>query len=518
MPAARRRGRPTGAARAVAVLALAAAALAGCTSGSSGAQVPDRPPASAGAPPALTSFYTQRVAWRACAPAVAGARCGAVDVPLDYARPAGRRIRIAIVDHPASHDRIGVLAVNPGGPGGSGVDFVPALLRRLPAAVRERFDIVGFDPRGVARSAPVTCVSDRRLDVLLGQVPDPRTPAEVASAVAGERELAAGCAARSGWELPFVGTAYAARDLDIVRAALGARQLSYLGKSYGTLLGATYADLVPRRVRAFVLDGAIDPALPSATVDREQAAGFETDLRDFVADCVRRGGCPLGSTVAAAAQRIDDLLAAVRARPLPAPRATHGPLTLGYATTGIVAALYSPDYWRFLRLALASALDGDGSGLMAIADAYDGRSRDGHYSNLMSAFVAITCADGPQTESVAVARRLAAGWAHQSPHFGPAEAWSLTQCASWPAAPTSRPHRLRAVGAPPILVVGTTRDPATPYAWARGLAAELTSGRLLGYDGDGHTAYAEGRSACIDRAVTGYLVDRVLPKAGTVCS
>jgi hypothetical protein len=275
--------------------------------------------------------------------------------------------------------------------------------------------------------------------------------------------------------------------------------------------------MFPTRVRAFVLDGAIDPALRSATVYRQQALGFETNLRDFLTDCARRGDCPLGPDVGTATTRLDTLLAAIRTRPLPAPRAAHGPLTLGYATTGIAGALYSPAYWPLLRAALRDALGGDGSRLMAIADAYDERSRDGHYTNLVPALVAITCADGADRATVATAQRAAKRWARVAPHFGAQEAWGLVQCTQWPAPPTFRHHALHASDAPPILVVGTTRDPATPYAWARGLASQLRSGTLLGYDGDGHTAYAEGRSTCVDDAVTAYLVDLRTPRNGTLC-
>lgn len=467
-------------------------------------------PAPAGSP-ALTAYYRQPVRWRACG---GGFSCATVRVPLDYAAPAGSSLGIAVVRLPATGKRIGSLLINPGGPGGSGVSYARAASSVLSPALRQRFDIVGFDPRGVGQSDPIRCVSDAAIDAFLTAPPAPRTPAETSSAVRAAKRIADGCRQQAPRLLAHVGTLAAARDMDVLRGVLGEAKLTYLGKSYGTYLGAKYASLFPTRVRALVLDGALDPSLSFAALNAGQGAGFETDLRDFLRYCGNARAC--GSSPSDALSRLDRLLARVRSRPLPAPSAPgHRRLTYGEAIFGMVAALYSPSSWPYLSTALQAAERGDGSGLLQLSDQLADRDARGHFSNQLVANTAVNCLDRPSPRSLPEYAAAAAALRRTAPHFGPSLAWGSLVCTYWPVPAVDRPAPVRAPGAPPILVVGTTRDPATPYAWAVSLSRQLP-GALLTYEADGHTAYRRG-SACVDSAVDAYLISQRLPAAGTRC-
>lgn len=518
---------------ALAAALLAALAVSGCSPGSLRDSSADRASASRGgsapsagdpttqrssAPPATvlpavpSALYRQKLSWRPCG---GGFRCASLQVPLDYARPAAERIRLALVQLPAGGPgaRVGSLVVNPGGPGASGVDYARAARTAFSPALRARFDIVGFDPRGSARSAPVDCVDDRALDAYVGLDPSPDTPAERAAGVSANRDLARGCAARSGRLLAHVATVDSARDLDLLRAALGDAKLTYYGASYGTLLGARYAELFPARVRALALDGALDPQQTGAQLARAQVVGFERALGAFLSDCVRRR-CRLGRDRAEALRRIDGLIARAEARPLPAAggrRADEAAVVLGLA-----AGLYSPRAWPVLQLALERGLSGDGSLLVELSDALTDRRPDGTYSNRLEAATAINCIDRPEDRDVSAYDRAAEEYAAISPRFGPLAAYGALSCAFWPVPPVDGPHRITARGSPPILVIGTTRDPATPYEDAVALADQLASGALLTREGDGHTAYRSG-SACIDGAVDRYLLTGRPPADGTRC-
>jgi pimeloyl-ACP methyl ester carboxylesterase len=472
----------------------------------------------------LARFYAARAVWRACTRTsgaadfldLQGYQCAMVRVPLDYRHPAGRTINVGIARLPASGShRIGSLVINPGGPGASGLAYLTVATSAIPAAVRARFDIVGFDPRGVGVSAGLHCLPTAQLDALQAADPIPRTPAQIRAAVARAAKLAAGCRSTAGWELPFLGTAYSARDLDLIRSAVGDSRLTYLGKSYGTLLGAVYADEFPRRVRALVLDGALPPGLDPAVQSREQGAGFEGDLRDFLADCVSRPDCPWPGTAARARTKLNALLAGVAASSLPT--GTGRLLHAGEAVNGLSAALYSTGRWSLLRAALSQAQSGDGTVLLELSDSLSGRHTGG-YDTELSAFPAIGCADVPATYTAAQAAAFARQWAKASPLYGPLEAWGLVTCNGWVRTASALPARVTARGAAPIVVVGTTGDPATPYSWARDLAGQLASARLVTYLGDGHTVYGSGRSACVDAALNAYLIARVVPAAGLRCA
>ncbi len=486
------------------------------------APAPSGPAASTAVPAALTRFYAQRPAWTRCPDdedesAVAGAECTTIEVPLDYAAPAAGTIRLALDRVPATDraNRAGSLLVNPGGPGGSGLDYAKAADRILGAKVRARYDVVGFDPRGVGQSTPVKCLTDSQLDTFIGTDPDPESPTEIAESEQQAQQLADGCRAESARLLPHVGTPDAARDMDVIRAVVGDPKLTYLGKSYGTYLGAVYAGLFPSRVGRLVLDGAIDPSLTSDQLDLGQAAGFQTAVEAFLADCVRQGDCPLGDTVAQAQSRLAELLDEVQREPLPT--GTERELTGGQAFLGVVAPLYDREAWPTLRSALAELVQGRGDTLLAIADLYSDRGPDGYTSNANEAIYAVNCLDRPDDDTVAQVRAQLPAFQRASPVFGAALAWSSLPCGDWPVKSGTRPGPIAAAGAPPILVVGTTRDPATPYAWSQSLARQLTSGVLLTREGDGHTAYFMGNE-CIDTKVEAYLLNGTPPADETRCA
>ncbi|MFC0861725.1 alpha/beta hydrolase [Sphaerimonospora cavernae] len=508
--------------RRVAVAAVAATLLvAGCTSAARGdgdspeSGKADRNAAAEAPTPALQPFYGQRAGWRDCG---GGFECAKIQVPLDYADPSGERIELSVIRLPASGKRMGSLLINPGGPGGSGVDYTRMARNVLTDGLRARFDIVGFDPRGVGESTPIRCMSGKELDAYVAMDTSPDTPAEVAALKTGSKAFADRCGAKARRLLPFVGTPDAARDMDVLRAVLGDSGLTYLGKSYGTYLGAVYAGLFPKRVRALVLDGAVDPAVPSLKSELVQAQGFEVALKAFVEDCFKDGACPFTSrTVDGAMGEITALLKRADEHPLKNDLKDGREVNESWTILGIVTPLYEREAWPLLRRALGSALvHGNGTDLLRMADLLVERKSDGSYSNQTEANLAINCLDHPYPKDMAAFRKAADEAAKVSPHFGRFVVWGSLTCAYWPIPAKSEDKPIKAEGAPPILVIGTVRDPATPYEWAQGLASELTSGVLLGYDGDGHTAYRTG-SKCVDRAVDDYLISLRVPAAGTVC-
>lgn len=495
-------------------LAAAGLLVSGCTSGDSSS---GETSAESGAPAALKKYYAQKLDWRGCG--VPDFQCATMRAPLDYGKPDGKEIKLAVARKKATGPgkRLGSLQVNPGGPGGSAVDYLQGYAGiGYPAPVRARYDMVAADPRGVSRSAPVECLTGKEMDAFTQVDQTPDDLAERKLLAASYRKLAQGCAKRSAEILPHVSTIEAARDMDILRAALGDKKLSYVGASYGTFLGATYAELFPKRVGRLVLDGAMDPSLSATEMNRDQTAGFETAFAAFAADCVKQPDCPLGTESAAdAAQRMKSFFDTLDSEPIP----TGEPRRLGesLATTGVINAMYDESGWPGLRDSLTSAMDGDGSGLLALADSYYERAGDGSFTNLMYANAAVNCLDLPAAfKKPADVDAAVRSFQEASPVFGTALAWAGLNCAYWPTEPTGTPHRIEAKGAPPILVVGTTRDPATPYKWAQSLAEQLSSGVLLTYDGDGHTAYGRG-SDCVDTAINTYLLEGTPPKNGKKC-
>jgi pimeloyl-ACP methyl ester carboxylesterase len=474
-----------------------------------------RPPwaQSPGPPPELKSFYQQKLNWQPC---LLG-ECTTLQVPLDYGRPSFATLGIGVFRAPASDHahRIGSLVVNPGGPGAPGIDFAREASQAFPTPLRDRFDIVGFDPRGVGQSAPIRCLSDAQLDTYTQEPAYPTNAQEQASFVGIARTQAQACQHRNPQELAHVSTADAARDMDVLRAALGDSQLTYYGASYGTFLGTLYAEQFPTHVRALVLDSPVDPARSGETSDLQQAQAFEQVLKLFLSTCVQNGNCPLGDTVPAAQARLDQFLGQVAQHPLPgAGSRTAGS---GPVQTALAAAMYNPaESFPQLEKALEAGLTGDGSPLLAMADGLSGRDSDGHYSNLIDSNTAINCIDRPHPTSVQTYARDAAQAAALAPHFGASNVWSGVACAFWPAPPQTSTHRANDSGAPPVLVVATKNDPATPYQWGVDLSHELNGAVLLTFDYAIHGAFARG-AACIDKPVATYLTTLELPPSGSIC-
>jgi pimeloyl-ACP methyl ester carboxylesterase len=507
------------------------AALLACALLSAGCSATLRPQAAGTAPPSVAEQSSPSVAASspatpaaptAAAPSVLtwtdckdGFQCAALGVPLDYAHPDTGRIGLRVIRIRASRptQRVGALVINPGGPGVSAVDFLRGFAGgSLPAPIRRSFDLVAFDPRGTTGSSPVHCATTAEFDRYVHVDPDPDTPAEVNALLAANRAFDAGCQRRSGRILPHVSTADAARDMDSLRAALHEPRLTYLGYSYGTALGAAYLDQFPTHVRAMVLDGALDPRSTWDQLLVGQERGFEQAFASFLRWCdAHRSTCDFRRAVSGdLASAYDRVKAGVERKDLPGDgRRTVGPGELSY---GVGQALYSVSYWQFLGTALADATRGDGSLLLQLSDIYLDRTDKG-YANTIDANNAVNCIDKPWPRDPAAYQQLAARSRSYAPRFGPSIAWSGASCASWPVPATGRPHAVTGKGSPPILVVGTTRDPATPYIWAQGLAAQLADGVLLTHVGDGHTAYREGAPACIVDPVDTYLLTARRPVA-----
>jgi pimeloyl-ACP methyl ester carboxylesterase len=466
-------------------------------------------PASANEKPApdLARYYDQSVSWTSCR---GSDRCTRIKVPLDYAHPGGRAISLAVLKVPAadkSH-RVGSLVVNPGGPGGSGVDYAASASAYFGSELRQAFDIVGFDPRGVGESTPVQCLPDAALDRFVAADPDPDTTAEIKHSDALLAQFGNGCVKDSGKLAAHISTEEAAKDIDILRAVLGDSRLTYFGASYGTFLGATYAGLFPKRVGRMVLDGAIDPSLSTLRMSLVQAHGFEVALRAYVGACTAQVGCFLGGTVDQGTARIRKFLADVERHPLPGSSGRQ--LTVGNAVLGIWAPLYNKSYWTLLDQALKSAFGGNGAPLLALSDAYTSRGPNGYLDNSLEALYAVNCLDHDDSIPSLDVPKYIPRFEKASPTFGAIFAFGLSSCSKWPIHTGRVPEPIHAPGAAPILVIGTTRDPATPLAWARALAHQLRSGILIKRDGDGHTGYHAG-NACVDRTVESYLVSGTVP-------
>ncbi|MFF6988102.1 alpha/beta fold hydrolase [Streptomyces sp. NPDC010273] len=447
-------------------------------------------------------------------------QCATMKAPLDWNKPKGATIGIALVRAKASGDkskRIGSLVFNFGGPGGSGVTTLPAFGDDY-AALRTRYDLVSFDPRGVGRSAGVECESDSRLDQYFQQDATPDTAAERTKLLANTKQFNAACEKNSKKMLPQVRTTDAARDMDLMRKVLGDDTLHYFGISYGTELGGVYAHLFPKHVGRAVFDAVVDPTQNSEQGSLGQAKGFQLALDNFADDCTSKTtDCPIGDTAQDVKDRIAKLLKSLDSKPIPGifPRQ----LTQTAATNGIAQALYSKDFWEYLTEGLEQAYSGDGKVLMALSDSMNGRSENGEYSNITAANIAINCADDKPRYTAADVEGKLPEFRAASPLFGDFLAWGMVSCTDW-AVPGAADHPdVSANGSASILVVGNTGDPATPYEGARKMVDALGKGVAveLTYRGQGHGAY-DSKNKCVQSAVNGYLLNGKIPAAGTVCS
>ncbi|WP_285725448.1 alpha/beta hydrolase [Psychromicrobium xiongbiense] len=472
------------------------------------------PSVSSNAPSELKQYYTQKLDWTSCE---TGMFCTEVTVPMDYSKPSGDTIKLAMVRLPATGTRQGAILTNPGGPGSSGYDLVVDSGKSLfSATLRSSYDLVGFDPRGVQRSAPVTCLTDAERDQERQVDYDPDTASGYQAIAAQNKADAQKCQQKTGPVLGLIDTVSAARDLDILRAVLNESKLNYLGFSYGTKLGATYADLFPTLVGKFVLDGALDPTLTIEQLGLGQAKAFEVEIMEWVKSCLKSSNCPVSGSPDQALQQIRDLNASYTRTPQ---KTSDGRLLTGSGfNSGLTLAMYATSLWDNLKSALKQAFAGSPDGMMQLADyAADRDPSTGKYTtNSAFAFTAINCLDYqmPKDESAmqAESKTLEAA----SPTFGKYLGYSGLSCLDWPYHSTVTPKPVSAQGSGPIIVLGTTRDPATPYEWAVALRKQLASGVLVTRDGDGHTAYGRGNT-CVNRAVDDYFVKGTTPQDGLKC-
>jgi pimeloyl-ACP methyl ester carboxylesterase len=444
-------------------------------------------------------------------------QCGRTEVPIDYDEPQGATLPLFLVrvTMAGQTNRIGSLVVNPGGPGGSGADLAISMALSMPVEVLQRFDLVGFDPRGVGLSTPVECIPAELKDRAIASEPRPTTPEQLDEQFGLADEVAKDCADKYGDALGSFDTVDTARDMDRLRQALGDAQLTYLGYSYGTTLGSTYAELFPDDVRALVLDGVVDPDADPVADAEASAAGLERAFDAFAGYCTGLvAGCPVGPDPR---QAVYALLDQANATPIPSSKAGETrTATAGVVWSAVRAALYDQDSWPQLAQSLASAQKGDAAGVFSLSDAYAGRLDDGTYSNLFDSNITINCADENTDEDTSKSdvRRLAAEWGQKYPLFGAGSAVGLYTCTPWDADRTPLPER-DAAGAAPILVVGNSGDPVTPLPGAVDMAQDLDSGVLLTWQGQGHTSYP--KTPCVTAAVNAYLIDLTAPQDGLTC-
>jgi pimeloyl-ACP methyl ester carboxylesterase len=494
--------------RARLVVAVVAVALGvgACSTGDGGS---DKPAVASST--SVAGAHPAPLIWAGCG----GAECASLAVPLVPGNAAKGTIELALARHRATGERIGTLLANPGGPGPDALWVAQDAEDIFPSEILDHFDVVAWDPRGVESSTGVECGD--QLDYLWAVDHSPDTASEVSENIAAARRFDRDCEARSARLLPYVSSRETVHDMDAIRRALGEEKITYFGFSYGTYLGFLYANAYPTHVRAMVLDGAIDPTLSWEQSSEQQAAGFDDALDDFLAACSRDRSCAFHSG-GHAARAYKALMDAIDAEPLYAKvKGETRSLGPGETDLGVADALYAGRTgWTTLARALAAAAQGDGSKLLTLSDDYTGRRKGGTYSNETAAFYAISCLDGPNPPSLAALEVASKRAERIAPHFGASTMWLGVPCINWPAKPEPAPRALRAKGAPPILVLGTTHDPATPLAWGRALVGQLDSARLAVFDGEGHTAYGRG-SVCINDLTNRYLLTRELPKPNTVC-
>ncbi|MEV6769765.1 alpha/beta hydrolase [Nocardia sp. NPDC051030] len=499
--------------RAVLMATALAMTVAGCTS------VVDGNP-TATAPAGMEQFYNQQLKWGSCADygdddIPAAAECTRVTVPVDYANPGGDTAKIAISRIKATGQKIGSLLFNPGGPGVAGLNMVNIADT---TKLAERFDRVGFDPRGTGASLPqIKCMTAAENDAERAEPPRDNSPAGIAGSETENKQYADKCVERTGKDfLAHVGTHEVVQDMDVIRAALGDAKLSYVGYSYGTRLGYAYAEKFPDHVRALVLDGALDPQQDPVKESVLQAQSFQKAFDVYAADCAQKPDCPLGTDATQATAKFRALVSPLWDKPVPTddPRGLH----YGDAITGVQQTLYSNRFWPALTKGLRELTQGRGDVLLALADLYDGRHDDGTYDNSADAFNAIRCVDDPAITDRAVAAKQDSEYRRVAPFLDDghgSDAAPLELCAIWPVPNTSTPHRLSIQGLPKTVVISTTEDPATPYQAGVDLADQLGAA-LITYKGTRHTVSLSGVE-CVDNPVIDYLIDLKEPAKGLTC-
>ena len=457
--------------------------------------------------------------WGSCDDPVtemADLQCATLEVPTDPAEPDGATTTLALARKQSTgsrDERIGSLLVNPGGPGGSGLEFLSNAALAFPSELTDRFDLVSFDPRGVGQSDPVLCLDDAAKDEQIAGDLTPDTPEEQATAAEREAALRDGCVTNNPDLITHMSTADVAADLDQIRSAVGDDQLNYLGFSYGTAIGAVYASLYPDRVRAMVLDGSVSPGATPEEEALVQATGFERALQRFVDACNANPRCPLAPDAAGA---IAAARAALAAQPVEVSSPT-GARLLGpdQFDFGLGTALYDTSLWQSTAQAVKDIRTGGAERIFSLVDRQTGRTSDGTYDNSSDAQVMVNCSDASERYDAATAAAAEARITAAAPVFGPLLGSGLDGCSTWPA-PANPVPTISAPTAPPIVVVGTVGDPATPYEWSQAMATALDSAVLLTYEGDGHTAFLTA-GPCISDAVVGYFVDLTVPAADTRC-
>jgi pimeloyl-ACP methyl ester carboxylesterase len=472
----------------------------------------------------LAAYENQKLEWSTC---YEDFECTDLRVPIDYADLTVGTFKIAVLRYKAQDpkNRIGSLIVNPGGPGGSGVDYAYNAEYVFDPDVLDRYDIVGFDPRGVNRSAPIECLTDEETDANYASDAKPDTEAELEQALADSKDFIEKCESANEY-LTHYSTAAAARDMDILRAALGDKKLNYFGKSYGTYLGTLYAQFFPEKVGRMILDGALDPNISILEQNISQAKGFDDALDAFLADCAKQDDCPLPKNKQEASLKIIALFETAALNPLPRKTKVENDertATESLIVLGTASALYDDvDGWPKLRTAFLEGQQGYGDTFLDLADQYSGRSSDGSYmSNELDSGAIIDCLDWPDTRSVEKTKADAKRFTDAAPVFGPYLAYTNISC-KYLTPPTKgkltrSTNKITSIKTAPVIVIGTTRDPATPYEWSVGLHQIFKNSKLISLDADGHTGQGRG-SACVDEAVDAYLLQNKTPKKNLTCT
>ena len=472
----------------------------------------------------LAAYENQNLEWATC---YENFECTDLRVPIDYADLTVGTFKIAVLRYKAQDqkNRIGSLIVNPGGPGGSGVDYAYNAEYVFDPDVLDRYDIVGFDPRGVNRSAPIECLTNEETDASYASDAKPDTEAELEKSLADSQDFIKKCEEKNEF-LTHYSTAESARDMDILRAALGDKKINYFGKSYGTYLGTLYAQFFPDKVGRMILDGALDPNISILEQNISQAVGFDEALDAFLADCAKQGDCPLPDNQQEATAAIITLLTNAATNPLPRKVKVENDnrvATESLIVLGTASALYDDvDGWPKLRTAFLEGQRGFGDTFLDLADQYTGRSSDGSYmSNELDSGAIIDCLDWPDTRSVEKTKADAQRFTDRAPVFGPYLAYTNIACKFLTPAPkdklTRATNKITSIKTTPIIVIGTTGDPATPYDWAVGLHKIFTTSKLISLEADGHTGQGRG-SACVDDAVDAYLLEGKTPKKNLTCT